>query len=133
MQQPTHDHEKWEDTNFSRIFHVKERDCISAINDTLPPLLGTYVLVKWMEIVCAENIKRLLPETQITVGEKITIEHTGMVRIREDVQICTTLKKQEKRKVKFTFAVTCQEKTIATGSHERVIILQKIINRMMQK
>jgi len=35
---------------YSEAFIVEDKDCISEINDTLPKLLGTYIIVKWMEI-----------------------------------------------------------------------------------
>ena len=35
--------------SYSEKFIVKEQDCISEINSELPSVLGTYILVKWME------------------------------------------------------------------------------------
>jgi len=39
-------------------FIVEAKDCIFDISDTLPAVLGTYTLVKWMEIVSANLINR---------------------------------------------------------------------------
>jgi len=55
---------------YSENFIVKQEDCISDIADYLPSILGTYTLVKWMEIVSAKNIyEEIDQERYITVGQ----------------------------------------------------------------
>jgi predicted thioesterase len=56
---------------YPEIFSVTSSDCILAIDGSFPDILGTYIIVKWIEIVSAKNIKRYLNEEHITVGEKI--------------------------------------------------------------
>ncbi|RUM33208.1 MAG: hypothetical protein DSY58_09415 [Desulfobulbus sp.] len=120
-----------EDNQFSEIFQVTPADCISAIDDSLPSLLGTYILVKWMEIVSAKNSNRQLDDRHLTVGERITIEHTGMAVPGEDVTILSVLERQEKRKIYFRLEAVCKGKTIATGTHKRAVLPLKILKRMM--
>ncbi len=120
------------ETQFSEIFQVTKNDCISEIDDSLPDLLGTYILVKWMEIVCAKNSNRLLDDSHITVGQKVSIEHTGMVKRGEEVQIISTREKREKRRISFTIDAIAGGKIIATASHDRIIIPTKIIAKLMK-
>jgi len=43
-------------SSLSQKFKVKKEDSISDLAEYLPAMLGTYVLVKWMEIVSVKNI-----------------------------------------------------------------------------
>ena len=93
---------KYMSGQYTELFTVEDKDCISEINDTLPKLLGTYTIVKWMEITCTKNILKQLNENQISVGDKVSIEHSGMVENGEKVKISSTIESQGKRKVYFT-------------------------------
>ena len=116
--------------HYSETFRVSRDECISSIESSLPDLLGTYILVKWIEIVCAGNIKRRLDEKCITVGKIISIEHTGMVKIGEVVEVMTAVKSHEKKIVSFTAEARCNGKIVAKASHERIIIPVKLLKRL---
>ncbi|WP_076791299.1 thioesterase family protein [Chlorobium sp. KB01] len=116
---------------YSEVFHVGDGDCISAIDSSLPSVLGTYVIVKWMEVASAKNIRQHLGEGQITVGRAISIEHNLMVRRGEDVEIISTIQKRERREVVFAIEARSNGKTVATASHERVIIPTRLLYRIM--
>ena len=117
---------------YSEIFNVTHNDCISEIDNSLPSLLGTYTLVKWMEIVSAKNINRQLDKQYITVGQKVSIEHIGMVRIDENVQVISTIEKRDKRNVSFTLEAIANGKLIATASHNRIVIAMKVIDKVLK-
>ena len=118
---------------YSESFTVALEDCISAIDFTLPNILGTYTIIKWMEIVCAKNINNQIDKNYITVGQKISIEHTGMVKLNEKVKITSSIQSKDKRNVSFKIKATSNDNVIAVASHERVIIPQKIIDRLFKK
>lgn len=122
-----------ETKKYSEIFRVAENDCISAIECSLPDILGTYIIVKWLEIVCAKNINRQLDEKHITVGEKVSIDHTGIVKLGDTVKIISTIQERKKRKVIFTVEATNQGEVFAKAKHERVIIPTKLITRMIKQ
>ena len=114
-------------------FRVKAEDCISQIDSSLPLLLGTYTIVKWMEIVSAKYINSQI-DTQkfITVGKRVDIEHTGMADVDNEIVITTTIEEQGKREVSFNIEATLEEKVIATAFHTRTIIPKKLIDRLIK-
>ena len=118
---------------YSEVFDVTKSDCISAIDSSLPDLLGTYILVKWMEIVSAKNINQQLDEQHISVGEKISITHNGMVKKGDSVEVISIIQKQNKRNISFSIEAKTQGKTIAKARHDRVIISTKLINRIFNR
>ena len=114
----------------SQIFHVAERDCISSIDSSLPDILGTYIIVKWMEIVSAKIVNQQLDDQYISVGGKISIDHTGMVKLGDNVEIISTIKNREKRRMFFLVEALSNGKIIANAQHERVIISTKMLTRI---
>ena len=118
---------------YSENFIVAPKDCISEIDATLPNLLGTYILVKWMEIVSAKNINKQLDKQHISVGQKISIEHIGMVKLGESVQVISTINEVGKRKVLFEIEAISDGKIIATALHHRTIVPRKIIIRLFDR
>ena len=118
--------------SYSEKFTVKEQDCISEINSELPSVLGTYILVKWMETVSARLInKQLDTQKQITMGKRVEIEHSGMARLGDEVMVEATIVEQSKREVLFNVVAMLGYKEIAKTSHTRIVISKKAVDRMM--
>ena len=114
-------------------FIIKDNDCISNIDLSLPSLLGTYTLVKWMEIVSAKLANKNINDGFLTVGQEVCIEHKGMGKIKQKVKITSKMVEFSKRIMKFQIFATINDKQIASAKHTRVIISEKIINRQLQK
>lgn len=120
--------------SYSEEFIVKEQDCISAISSELPSVLGTYILVKWMETVSATLInKQIDTQKYMTMGKRVDIEHSGMANKGEEVMIEATLVEQSKREVLFSVVAMLGEKEIAKASHTRVIISKKAVDKMRKE
>ena len=117
---------------YSEIFCVTKNDCISAIDGSLPDLLGTYTIVKWMEIVSAKNINQQIDNQHISVGEKISIEHSGMVKNGDKVEIISIIKTFQRRNVSFIIEANNQGKIIAKARHDRIVIPIKLISRLLK-
>ena len=114
-------------------FTVQSTDCISTLDPTLPDLLGTYILVQWMEITAAKLINGILnTDERLTVGEHVDIHHTGMTRLGENVTVTATLIGQDKKHARFTIEAYNGDKRIATAEHTRAIIPHKLLYRMMR-
>ncbi len=114
-------------------FTVHPTDCISTLDPTLPDLLGTYILVQWMEITAAKLINTVLNTNErLTVGEHVDIHHTGMARLGETVTITATLTEHDKKHARFTIEAYNDGKLIATAEHTRAIIPHKLLERMMR-
>jgi len=121
------------DNVYNQTFKVKREDCISTLDSSLPDLLGTYTLVKWMEIVSAKNINQHLDEKHISVGEKVSIEHSGMVKNNASVQIMSVIQAQNNRNVSFIVEAKSDNKVVAKAEHHRVIVPKKLIDRLFRK
>ena len=118
--------------SYSEKFTVKEQDCISEINSELPSVLGTYILVKWMETVSARLInKQIDTQKQMTMGKRVDIKHSGMAKLGEEVIIEATIVEQSKREVLFNVVAMLGEKEIARATHTRVVISKKAVAKMM--
>jgi len=114
-------------------FIVEKNDCISAINSTLPDILGTYTIVKWMEIVSAKLInKQLDTQRYISVGKELNIEHLAMAKFGEELVVISEITKQDKKEVHFNIRAMLGAKEIARASHARGIVPLKIVERMMR-
>ena len=118
--------------SYSEKFTVKEQDCISDINSELPSVLGTYILVKWMETVSARLInKQLDTQKQITMGKRVDIEHNGMAKLGEEVMVEATIVEQSKREIVFSVVAMLGDKEIAKATHVRTLISKKVVAKMM--
>ncbi len=120
-------------TSHTESFTVQSTDCISTLDPALPDLLGTYILVQWMEITAAKLINTVLNTNErLTVGEHVDIHHTGMARLGENVTITAILVEQDKKHARFTIEAYNGDKLIATAEHTRAIIPRKLLERMMR-
>jgi predicted thioesterase len=120
------------ENRYEEKFIVKSDDCISEIDGTLPDVLGTYIIVKWMEIVSAKLINKQLDiQRYISVGKKVNIEHFAMVKLGEELVIISEIVEQSKKEIHFSLRAMLREKEIARASHLRSIVPLKIIERMM--
>ncbi len=111
---------------------VNPADCISAIDARLPALLGTYTIVKWMEITAAKLAQASLDKNHITVGQNINITHTGMVAEGEKVTIEAIFLKQQKRNLLFKTTAFTKKEIIAQAEHTRIIVPKRIIERQLK-
>ena len=120
--------------SYSEKFTVKEQDCISEISSELPSVLGTYILVKWMETVSATLINQQIDSSKyMTMGKRIDIEHSGMAKKGDEVMVEATIIEQSKREVLFSLVAILGDNEIAKASHTRVIISKKVVDKMTGK
>jgi predicted thioesterase len=113
---------------------VDQASCISDINHTLPDILGSYIIMKWMEATCAKNIARYLDNDFMTVGKEFCIDHVGMAKKGDDVKIISSIIELEKRSILFCVeAIGSSGKIIATATHKRSIIPKKLIPKLLSQ
>lgn len=115
-------------------YHIDQASCISDISSTLPDILGSYIIMKWMEITCAKNIERYLDNGLMTVGKEFCIDHVGMGKKGDDVKIISHITELEKRFVSFALkAVGTSGKIIATATHKRSIVPRRLIPKLLNQ
>ena len=116
----------------TQTFVVEPHDCISQLDPALPDLLGTYILVKWMEIASATQLGYFIDSNRISVGARVDIEHTGMAKLDDTVMITSRLITHDKKHATFSIEARQDNKVIATATHLRTIIPKKLIDRMIR-
>ena len=116
--------------NYSEAFVVTPKDCKSDIDSSLPAILGTYIVVKWMEIVCAKNINRKIDEKHITVGKEFSIKHIGMAQVGDSIDIISKIEHKDDRKTKFVIVAKLGDTIIAEATHKRVIIPISMLEKL---
>jgi len=116
----------------TQTFRVEKEDCISDLADYLPMMLGTYILVKWMEIVSVKNIYRQIDkEKYITLGQKVDIEHLHMAKLGEEIEIVSTIIEQEKRNLSFEIeAFNSEGILVAKAIHKRILMPLKVFKKV---
>ena len=121
-------------SSLTQKFKVKKEDCISDLAEYLPAMLGTYVLVKWMEIVSVKKIyEQIDKEKYITVGQMVNIEHLQMVKLDEIIEVVSTLTSQEKREIFFEVeAFNEQGVLVAKATHKRVLMPLKVVEKVLK-
>ena len=115
-------------------FKVKKEDCISDLADYLPAMLGTYTLVKWMEIVSVKKIyEQIDKEKYITLGQRVDIEHLQMVKLGEEVEIISTIRKRDKRDIFFDIeSFNSEGELVARATHKRVVMPLKVVKKIFK-
>ena len=118
----------------TQTFRVEKEDCISDLADYLPAMLGTYVLVKWMEIVSAKNINTQIDkEKYITLGQRVDIEHLQMVKLGEEVEVSSTITEKVKREISFEIeAFNTEGELVARATHKRVLMPLKVVEKLFK-
>jgi predicted thioesterase len=116
----------------TQTFVVEPHDCINLLDPTLPDLLGTYILVKWMEITAATQLGHLIDSNRISVGARVDIEHTGMAKLGDTIRITSRLIAHDDKNAAFAIKAHLGDKQIATADHRRTILPKKLLGRMMR-
>ena len=116
----------------TQTFVVEPHDCISLLDPTLPDLLGTYILVKWMEITAATQLTELIDPDRISVGAHVDIQHTGMAKLDDTVMITSRLITHDKKHATFSIEARHDNKVIATATHLRTIVPKKLLDRIIR-
>ena len=86
-------------------------------------VLSTPGMIGMMERTAAMLVYEHLPEGAATVGFEVCIKHVGGAKEGETCVARATLREVvEDRKLRFDVEVTCGERTIGVGTHERRVV-----------
>nr|VFJ61510.1 MAG: Acyl-CoA dehydrogenase [Candidatus Kentron sp. FW] len=113
-----------------RHFLIEAEHCISRIEPSMPSVLGTYVIVQWMETAAAELVHPRIEEGYISVGGKVSIEHTVPVPMGKTVDINAKVVEVDGNSIRFTIRAEWNGKKIAQADHWRSVMPMKLFNRL---
>ncbi len=115
-------------------FEVTAADTIAGqVAADLPPVLGTFVLMKWMETVAGYMVQPFLPEGKLSVGARIDVEHLAPSPIGQKVRIETTLAGVDGSSLLFNIMAHDQTELIGRATHKRAVIARPFLDRIISR
>lgn len=115
-------------------YAVRLEDTIHfSVDSRLPKILGSYVLMGWMEIQCGKSVQNKLPNKYVSLGNEFSITHRVPALISEQVEIQSSLVEQTGWILHFTVTARCNDYLIAHAKHTRNIVPEKMLDRMRKR
>lgn len=118
---------------YERSFLVEPSHCISRIDANLPRVLGTFVIVEWMEIASAMSVMPYLGDGYLTVGTRMALDHTSIAVPGSSVSMDVSLRQRERNALVFEITALLRGKAISRAVHHRSIIPSGLIQRQITR
>jgi len=115
--------------SLSESYQVAKQDLISDLDPSLPPVLGTYNIVKWAEITSGKMLRSALPEDQLSVGMKVEIKHSAISLENATIDVKSTITSIKGPLISFEIEVKEKDELIATLKHLRAILPKEKLNQ----
>jgi fluoroacetyl-CoA thioesterase len=95
--------------------------------DMSPPhlpvvVLSTPAMIQLMEQTCLQGIEEHLDEDETTVGTHVCVSHSAAASEGETVEVTYTLSEVVKRRLTFDVKVTCGDRVLSEGTHQRAVV-----------
>lgn len=111
----------------TRRFTVAEDDTAAAVGSGSLQVLGTPILLSWIEAVTCEALAASLPPGGTSVGTRIAIEHLAPSAVGQVVQVQVSVVHEDGRLRRFTVGARNVDddvpgKVVASGEITRVVV-----------
>lgn len=113
------------------VYSVDEAATISEVDARLPKALATYVMIKWMEMTAGMLIQEYLPDTYISVGIKVNVNHISMTPVGGTVRVKAQVVAVEGNLAELNVEAFDESGKIGYGSHSRTVIPLKLVERQL--
>lgn len=95
--------------------------------DMSPPhlpvvVLSTPSMIQLIEQTCLQGIAEHLDEDETTVGTHVCVSHLAAASEGETVDVDYTLSAVDKRRLTFDTRVTCGDRVLSEGTHQRAVV-----------
>ncbi len=95
--------------------------------DMSPPhlpmkVLSTPDMIGLIEQTCLLLAQKHLDEGETTVGIHVCVSHAAAAAAGEEVAVGCELTERDRKKLVFTTTVTCGDKTVSEGTHDRFVV-----------
>ena len=95
--------------------------------DMSPPhlpvvVLSTPSMIQLIEGTCLAAVQPRLGATETTVGTHVCISHEAKASEGEEVEVSFTLTEVDRRRLTFETTVTCGDRVLSKGTHQRAVI-----------
>ncbi len=113
------------------IAHLPEHACFDI---SLPRILSTPALIKFMEMTAGMLILPHLPKGWICVGTKINVSHLAPALEGARIKICATVTDTIKERVTFFIEAFDKVELIGSGTHTQALVeLSRFMKRVNKK
>jgi len=85
-------------------------------------VLSTPDMIRLIEATCLTGISEHLDEAETTVGTHVCVSHAAAAGDGEVVNISYRLKEIDRRRLTFETRVTCDDRVLSEGTHQRAVI-----------
>jgi fluoroacetyl-CoA thioesterase len=106
----------------TKTFTVKEEHTAYHIGSGTVRVLGTPIMIAFMEITAMEMLEEVLDETHTTVGTRVDIRHLAPSPLGAEIKVSAEVIEAEGPKVTLTVNAWHGETLIGTGTHWRYVI-----------
>jgi fluoroacetyl-CoA thioesterase len=86
------------------------------------PVLSTPSMIQLIEATCLSTVQPHLDEGQTTVGTHVCVSHDAGAFVGEQITVQCRLAEIDRRRLTFATTVTCGDRTLSTGTHQRAVI-----------
>jgi fluoroacetyl-CoA thioesterase len=102
---------------------VRHEDLASTFKDaTLPPVLSTPVMIKFMENAALRAIRPYLDAKETALGTAINVRHLAATPVGRRVRAEAEVTEVDGNRVTFAVRAADDEHEIGAGTHERKVI-----------
>ncbi|MGI9594677.1 MAG: thioesterase family protein [Acidimicrobiales bacterium] len=106
---------------------LTSRATYTVTEDMSPPhlpmkVLSTPDMIGLIEQTCLLLAQDHLDEDETTVGIHFCVSHSAAAAAGEEVEISCELTERDRKKLVFATTVTCGDKTVSEGTHDRFIV-----------
>ncbi len=86
------------------------------------PVLSTPSMIQLIEATCLATVQPHLDEGQTTVGTHVCVSHDAGAFVGETVEVTCRVSEIDRRRLTFETTVTCGDRTLSTGTHQRAVV-----------
>jgi predicted thioesterase len=107
---------------------------IARVDDRLPAVLATPMMIYLMEIAAAEAIHPYLPEGWISVGVSVSVTHLAATPVGMRVTARAEVVAVDERRITFAVEAYDEREKIGEGTHVRAPVeVARFLHRVTQK
>lgn len=111
---------------FSKSFVVGSKDTAKEIGSGDLEVLATPAMLAMVENTSKEYLHKQLAPEETSVGTIIDARHIRPSKVGVELIIKVKVDSQEKSKINFSFTVFDNEQIVASGTHQRAVILTDV-------
>ena len=106
----------------TKTFTVKEEHTAYHIGSGTVKVLGTPIMIAYMEITAMELLQEVLDDEHTTVGTRVDVRHLAPSPLGAEITVTAEVTGVYEAKVTLSVDAWYGETLIGTGNHERYVI-----------